>query len=369
MDDIRHGATLFKSGQKWSSKLNKADALRRVPVKINRNMMNFPLARDVRAKPEWFQGSKTGHWIADLPGEGRESHRIRLIMPSNTRARRRQCPSALDMNVLFQLLAEAQRPVKTKQIKFASYAVLLRRLGLPVRNRERARVEASLLYWTRVSIRWPRWYQHGHHVRLTLPPPIEDAERHGNRIMITLHPDWDRLARAKGYYTWLPLPLPPQAATQNIVLLILTQNLHVALPDLRSYYDQTELLTDPMDRWWLMRKMGLLHKKRNSVLNCAVEQAARWFAVHGGKIELEAGPTDNENKIAFRYARPRVPRRKSSMGRSRGPQRKSAWSRGPNVSDQDEGLTQHEAEYTLTKVKTRLRKRPNIFAMLKKYTA
>jgi hypothetical protein len=77
-------------------------------VKINRNLMNFPLARDARAKVEWFQG-KTGRWLADLPGEGRQSHRIRLIMPSGTRARMRRCPSALDMNILFQLLAEAQR--------------------------------------------------------------------------------------------------------------------------------------------------------------------------------------------------------------------------------------------------------------------
>jgi hypothetical protein len=164
----------------------KAHAIERVPVKINRNLLNFPLARDGRAKVEWFQGSNTGRWMADLPGEGRESHRIRLILPANARARMRRCPSALDMNVLFQLLAEAQRPGGTKRIEFASFAVLLRRLGLPVRNRERARVKDSLLYWTRTSIRWWHWYQDRQHVRLTLPPPIQDAERDNNRIIITL---------------------------------------------------------------------------------------------------------------------------------------------------------------------------------------
>jgi hypothetical protein len=363
MDDIRHGATLFKSGQEWSSKLNKANALRRVPVKINRNLMNFPLARDARAKVEWFQGSKTGRWMAYLPGEGRKTHRIRLIVPANARARMRRCPSALDMNVLFQLLAEAQRPVKTKQIEFASSAVLLRRLGLAERSRERARVKASLLYWTRTSIRWPRWYRTGgQHIRLTLPPPIEDAKRDSNCITIRLHRDWCELAQAKGYYMWLPLPLPPQAAVQNLVLLILTQKLTggdpraesnellVAHPDL--YFDAMAALTRSLDRWWVARKMGLLHKQRNKVLNRAVDQAAGWFAVHGGKLKLVTAADDDDIpsvQIAFRYARPRVPRRKSSMGRSRGPQwasgRKSAWSRGPNVSHQDEELTQDEAEY------------------------
>jgi hypothetical protein len=221
---MRHGAALFKHGQRLSGTINRA--LQRVPVKINRNLMHFPLARDTRAKADWFQGIKTGRWMADLPGEGRESHRIRLILPTNASARMRRCPSALDMNVLFQLLAEAQGPVKTKQIEFASFAVLLRRLGLAKRCRERARVEASLLYWTRASIRWSHWYRvGGQHIHLSLPPPITDAERDGNRITIRLHRDWYELARAKGYYLWLPLPLPPQAAVQNLVLLILTQDL------------------------------------------------------------------------------------------------------------------------------------------------
>jgi hypothetical protein len=257
------------------------------------------------------------------------------------------------MNVLFQLLSEAQRPVKTKQIEFASYAVLLRRLGLPVRNRERARVEASLLHWTRLSIRWPRWYQQGQHTRLTLPPPIEDAERYGNRIVITLHRDWYELARAKGYYVWLPLPLPAQAAVQNLVLLILTQELvggdplaelnELLVPHLDHYFDGMAPLTKSLDRWWVARKIGLLHKQRNKVLNRAIDEAAGWFAVHSGKLKLVTPPNDEDAKqIAFRYARPRVPRKKSSMGRSRGPQlapgRESAW-------DPNEACTPGEAEW------------------------
>jgi hypothetical protein len=59
---------------------SKAPVPERVPVKLNRNFLNFPLARDTRAKADWVQESKTGRWMADLPGEGRDSHRIRLIL-------------------------------------------------------------------------------------------------------------------------------------------------------------------------------------------------------------------------------------------------------------------------------------------------
>jgi hypothetical protein len=67
MDDKRHGAALFKHGQGSSGTINRA--LQRAPVEINRNLMHFPLARDARAKVDWFQGVKTGRRMADLPGE------------------------------------------------------------------------------------------------------------------------------------------------------------------------------------------------------------------------------------------------------------------------------------------------------------
>ena len=126
---------------------SRAVELERVPVKLNRNFLNFPLARDTRAKANWFQGSRTGRWSADLPGEGRESHRIRLILRAKADEEMRRCPSALDMNVLFQLLAEAQRPDATTRIEFASLSDLLRRLGLEERDRERDRVVSSIVYW------------------------------------------------------------------------------------------------------------------------------------------------------------------------------------------------------------------------------
>ena len=159
---------------------SRAVALERVPVKLNRNFLNFPLARDTRAKANWFQGSKTGRWLADLPGEGRKSHRIRLILPAKAEEEMRRCPSALDMNVLFQLLAEAQRTNATTRVEFASLSDLLRRLGLEERDRERKRVVSSIAYWSVLSIEWQRWYvPRRRHVVHTMPPPVEDGGRNG----------------------------------------------------------------------------------------------------------------------------------------------------------------------------------------------
>jgi hypothetical protein len=329
---------------------NRLRALERVPVKLNRNFLNFPLARDTRAKAEWFQGSKTGCWMADLPGEGRDSHRIRLILPAKASEDMRRCPSALDMNTLFQLLAEAQRKDATRIIEFASLSALLRRLGLEERDRERRRVVESIVQWCFLSIQWERWYEHHGHMRRTLPPPIEYADRKGNRLIITLHPDWYRLARAEGYYLRLPLPLPRQAAAQNLALLILTQQLEggslsfdLNQPHADYYFDDLAPLTKEMDRWWIARKLGMLHKQRNRVLDRAIDRAAEWSSVHGGKLKLVAPTADDEDtpsrRIAFRYAAPQAPQRVSSMDRSRGPMdpfgRKLRQARWPAITEQN----------------------------------
>ena len=79
-----------------------------------------------------------------------------------------------------------------------------------------------------------------------------------------------------------------------------------------------------MDRWWLTRKMGLIHKQRNQVLDHAVVGAARWFAENGGKLKRVSSADDDEDmpsrKVAFRLMTPRIPRRGlSSLGIIRGP--------------------------------------------------
>ena len=318
---------------------SRAVELERVPVKLNRNFLNFPLARDTRAQANWAQDSTTGRWSADLPGEGRKSHLIRLILRDKNEEWR-HCPSALDMNVLFQLLAEAQRTNATTRVEFASLSDLLRRLGLEERDRERKRVVSSIAYWSVLSIEWQRWYvPRRRHVVHTMPPPVEDGGRDGHRLWIRLNPAWYRLAQAQGYHLWLPLPLPPQAAAQNLALLISTQRSAEEDGDVVEPHPDDSRLTQPMDRWWLARHLGMLHKQRNRVLDRAVDQAAQWFSAHGGELKLVAAPDGDERRIAFRSIKPRAPQRKSSMGRSRGPLhssgRKSSRPSWPAIPDEN----------------------------------
>jgi hypothetical protein len=180
---------------------------------------------------------------------------------------------------------------------------------------------------------WQHWYEHcgRRHVVRTLPPPVQDADRDGSRIWIRLHPAWYKLAQASGYHLWLPLPLPPQAAAQNLALLISTQRSAEEDGAVIEPHPDDSRLTQAMDRWWLARHLGLLHKQRNRVLDRAVDKAAVWFSANGGELKLAAAPVGDEEQIAFRYKKATAPRRKSSMGRSRGPFRPSGRKSGrPN---------------------------------------
>ena len=133
---------------------------------------------------------------------------------------------------------------------------------------------------------------------------MTDAERRGNRLFVTLHRDWLQIACAKGYYAWLPLPLPAAAATQNLILVILTSELQDGFPaaaegDLDYYFDTVAPLTRAMDRWWLTRKMGLIHNQRNQVLDHAVVGAARWFAENGGKLKRVSCAGDDDDMLRW----------------------------------------------------------------------
>jgi hypothetical protein len=69
--------------------------------------------------------------------------------------------------------------------------------------------------------------------------------------------------------------------------------------------------------------MGLIHKQRNRVLDHAVVVAVRWFAENGGKLKRVSRADDDDDTpsrgVAFRLMAPRIPRRRSSLGISRGP--------------------------------------------------
>ena len=68
--------------------------LKRGDAQINRNLLNYPLARDVRIADCWTRSLISGRWEHQLPGDGR----IKFRMPAD--AANLRCPSAFDMNVL-----------------------------------------------------------------------------------------------------------------------------------------------------------------------------------------------------------------------------------------------------------------------------
>src|SRR5262245_23746494 len=51
-------------------------------VRLNRNLLNYPLARDVRTTVQWRNSPKTGRWLAALPQE----QRVLVILPADTPA-------------------------------------------------------------------------------------------------------------------------------------------------------------------------------------------------------------------------------------------------------------------------------------------
>src|ERR1700693_1303316 len=71
---------------------------------INRNFLNYPIARDPRVRLIWEKSPKTGRWLADLPGNSR----IQLRLPENIDKCTKHCPTGFDMNILFALLRAAQ---------------------------------------------------------------------------------------------------------------------------------------------------------------------------------------------------------------------------------------------------------------------
>ena len=68
---------------------------RYIPLRLNRNFMNYPLARDARTIAVWRKDDE-GDWYTLCPGEDR----IGFWLPKDTVAGARRLPTGFDMNVL-----------------------------------------------------------------------------------------------------------------------------------------------------------------------------------------------------------------------------------------------------------------------------
>jgi hypothetical protein len=106
-----------------------------------------------------------------------------------------------------------------------------------------------------------------------LPTPLVKVETGPGKITVQMRGEW--LQEHKAFYEKIPLPLPHQAAAQNLVLLIMVSN-----PYAYKWRSRRELC----------HILGIDHKRRNKVLDQAIENAKAWFKKHGGSLmELRKG--------------------------------------------------------------------------------
>jgi hypothetical protein len=271
--------------------------------------MNYPIARDVRLKLRWRKSESTGRWLCDVPG----ADQIQLRLPGDVPSYARRCPSALAVNVLFLLLGEAKK-CGTATIEFASTASILRLLGYGVEARNRQKVKEALTLWSDLMIRFNEWYvptryryvekdgtafdvwrkgrqpkfvAEPERVARQLPPPIRSLDLKGRRIQIVIDSEWIKFGRS--YFTRVSLPLPREAAAQNLVLALLTSHSWTG--------DYGEKQT--YHRWVrkLCRKIGLNHGDRNLSLERAIDVARDWFERRG--IDLACHWPVGEPRLRF----------------------------------------------------------------------
>jgi hypothetical protein len=263
---------------------------------VNRNLMNYPLARDARITTAWrpSQPSKK-YQVCDLPG----SDRVRLRLNADANPSLRRCPTGFDINVLLLLLTRA-RMSKEPVIHWRSRAEVLATLGIStINSRERRRLAASLEYWAAISIHFPRWYagaKQGYHIKNLLPPPIRRITSKNGETQITLAGQWTGLIRRR--FVNVPLPLPQQAAAQNLVLWLLV-----------AYAEPSKL--NPLDEeqtvnWRqvpeLRLSIGLLDR-RVSRFSHAIQLARNWFEHHRGTLSSVI----EDGRIRFYFRRPKKP--------------------------------------------------------------
>ena len=243
---------------------------------INRNLLNFPWARDPRVMTDWRRSDKLGCWLCDLPGNPDIQFRLPLDVKTL------HCPDPFDMNMLFVVLREA-RCRKSRRVRFGSRSEFIEALGLATDNirRHRRRLDQALRLWSSLSIRYRHWYQavsarrqwkhgvRGKHVRKTLPPPLKLIG--SPALVVEVDRRWCELWLR--YYRPVALPLPMNAPAQNLVLLILTS----------AECDKDVKFSRPIRTW--CRAIGLNHSTRNEVFDHAVRLAQDWFAKHGIRLE------------------------------------------------------------------------------------
>jgi hypothetical protein len=271
---------------------------------VSRNICNRPFARDARLKAPWRQSAKTGRWLCDLPGDDT----VQLRLPSDTPSKARRLATAFDVNVLFFLLSEAKRR-DTSKLDLPSYATALKALDYTADPKNRKKLRDALILWSNLAIRFQQWriprrysyvdkegvrfseYRKGtrkrdagepKYVSLELPPPVAHLTLHKVGFAISIAREWRE--QAERYFAMLPLPLPRDAAAQNLVVALRTSQFETQRYDVDGEEPFIAKASPPRRIRKLCRKLGLDHRNRSARLERAITGAENWFSDHGGEL-------------------------------------------------------------------------------------
>jgi hypothetical protein len=226
----------------------------------NRNLLNYPLARDRRCALHWESTSDC--WVCDLTGD------IQYRMPSGVEPDWLTAPSGFDMHVLLQILMLTRS--KGRRDLRLSLPDLMRAMDLAIDSDNRHRLRCALRLWANISIHYRRWYARAKHRPHTLPPPIREIKPDGRYVAVTIDEAW----QWKGYYLPVPLPSPNDATAQNLVLNLLTQRDKVVTRKWATVY----------------RVAGLTNTERRRTLKRSLKLTKSWFEAHGGGLTYSLNP-------------------------------------------------------------------------------
>jgi hypothetical protein len=274
-------------------------------VALNKNFCNYPLARDIRSCAwQWLRDPTTRRWHGNVYDAHKRNQRLELRFASDVDLAYRRAPTAFEVNILGLILATAQRR-NNASVTFNAQAEMLRALGYGIDTRNRQLLRRALEFWQEITLHFGQWFEparnnkpqwphgrdlppafpdRGRRMVRELPPPVRSfVLKPDGRVTVQLRPDWLTLHRR--FFEKVPLPLPHDAATQNLVLAAL-----VSIKDRESHQgvnDKSVIHAGPRGYRQFCKAIGLNHSRRGQVLARALGGGQDWFARNGGSLECD----------------------------------------------------------------------------------
>ena len=290
-------------------------------VALNKNFCNYPLARDIRSRDwHWLRDPTTRRWHGNVYDAHKRNPRLELRFASDVDLACRRAPTGFEVNMLGLIMATAQRR-NNASVTFNAQAEMLRALDHGIDTRNRELLQRALEFWQEITLRFGQWFRAGPQQQAAMAAwarlaadvsgqgqtdgagvaaarafVCAQARRAGGGA--SPNPDWLKLHDA--FFEKLPLPLPHDAASQNLVLAVL-----VSIKDRESHQgvqDKSVIYARPRGYRQFCKTIGLNHSRRGQVLQRALVGGQDWFARNGGSLEYAI---DDDDLIFFTIHKPR----------------------------------------------------------------